>query len=121
MRWVLSSRIDDLPQPHSRPWVCQLMAAESSGALLTLDFVALEPFPTIPSRCPRHTPFTLHIIAPDEADARRMESTLTSWEAHTDVITIVAGDLDGQQWLCLAAGERYLVVEMTPQGEPNES
>ena len=95
------------------------MYAESAGPLLTLDFVALEQFPTIPSRCPRHTPFTLHINAPGVADARRMEATLASWDSHADVVTIVAGDLDGQQWLCLAAGERFLVVEMTPHGGPH--
>jgi hypothetical protein len=119
MRWELSSRIEDLPHPHSRPWACQLMYAECSGSLLTLDFVALEPFPTIPSRCPRHTPFTLHIGAPGDAEAKRMEATLASWESAADVVTIVAGDLDGQQWLCLAAGERFLVVEMAPQSEPD--
>jgi hypothetical protein len=118
MRWVLSSRIEDLPHPHSRPWTCQLMYAERAESMLTLDFVALEPFPTIPTRCPRHTPFTLHIGAPAEADARRMEATLATWRSPADVVTIVAGDLDGQQWLCLAAGERFLVVEMTPQSEP---
>jgi hypothetical protein len=120
MRWMLSSRIEDLPHPHSRPWTCQLMYAECSGPVLTLDFVALEPFPTIPSRCPRHTPFTLQIGAPGEADAKRMEATLATWHSHTDVVTIVAGDLDGQQWLCLAAGERFLVVEMMPPTEPND-
>ena len=96
------------------------MYTDCSGPLLTLDFVALEPFPTLPSRCPRHTPFTLHIGVPDEADALRMRATLAGWQSATDVITIVAGDLDGQQWLCLAAGERFLVVEMTVQSKPNE-
>ncbi len=93
------------------------MYAECSGPLLTLDFVALEPFPTLPSRCPRHTPFTLHIGVPGEADALRMRATLAGWESTTDVISIIAGDLDGQQWLCLAAGARLLVVEMSPQSE----
>jgi hypothetical protein len=119
MQWQLSSRIEDLPQPHSRPWTCQLMYAECSGPLLTLDFVALEPFPTLPTRCPRHTPFTLHIGVPGVADALRMQATLAGWQATSDVVTIVAGDLDGQQWLCLAAGERFLVVEMAPQSEPD--
>lgn len=121
MRWVLSSRIEDLPQPHSRPWTCQLIYADCSGPLLTLDFVALEPFPTVPTRCPRHTPFTLHIGTSIDADALRMRNTLASWQSHADVVTIVAGELDGKQWLCLSAGERLLVVELTPLSEPNET
>jgi hypothetical protein len=48
-----------------------------------------------------------------------MQATLAGLQATSDVVTIVAGDLDGQQWLCLAAGERFLVVEMAPQSEPD--
>lgn len=102
-------------------WHCQVIRTEIVGEVLTLDLVALEPFPADHLECPAYTPFTLVIgagTAPDPApDVERppetIEAMVSRWAASDqDIVRIRSGSTASASWLCLSVGADHLVVEL---------
>jgi hypothetical protein len=100
-------------QTTGPPWTCQLVHAEFSADSLVLDLIALEPCPVGAIGCPCFTPFTIHVGRPNGSAEESDNHAFLQWAATADIVTVAAGRAAGRAWLCVSAGDRHLVLELS--------
>ena len=110
--WGVTS--GEIPADTMGPqWICQLVHSELSAESLMLDLIALDPCPVDAIGCPRFTPFTIHVARPNGSAEEPDGNAFLQWAASADVVTVAAGRAAGRAWLCVSAGDRHLVLELS--------
>jgi hypothetical protein len=88
------------------PWMCQLLAVESSATSIDLELVALRPARAGGATVEAGTPFTIRV----PRSAVDVDS-ISDWAERATVVMVLAGRHERSSWACLGVSDRRILLE----------
>jgi hypothetical protein len=88
------------------PWMCQLLAVESSATSIDLELVAMRPARVGGATVEVGTPFTIRVTR----SAVDVDS-ISDWAEKATVVMVLAGRHGRTSWACLCVSDRRILLE----------